>query len=387
MTTAEARRRRVLLVSCSTLHGGAERSMLALAERLPTVGIDAVVACPPGGLADAARAAGVPVAERRLTAPGRVRGRSGRYSGVAAARYVTRNLRNTWELVRTVRSVRPDVLHSNSLPTHLATAVAGRLTRRPVGWHLREIVQAGPGRRMLSRYGRWAGELVAISQAVAAAVDHPHVHVVMNPVARPAEVQPRLPVDVAGQVVGFLGRVEPHKGVVELVEAMAGNTAQLVVMGPASDPAYLQRVEAAAARSAAGRVHLVGPVPDPWAALGALDVLVVPSHAEPFGRVAAEAQLMGTAVLAADSGGLPEIVTDGEDGLLFRTGDADHLTTQLARLLDDDALRRRLGATGAQTAVRFAPARHAEQMAVVLRRLAGDAEQPVTSPVPGRPPG
>ena len=383
MRQPRSREPKALLVSCATVHGGAERSLLAMAARLPDHGVHAVLACPSGDLLQAARAAGVPVVETALVSPGSVRGAGRRVTPVGATRYATRNARNVIALVRVVRSERPDVLHSNSLPSHLATTVAGRLTGRPVGWHLREIVRTGPGRRMLDRYGRWAVQLVAISDAVAASVDHPHVEVVLNPVSRPEHVEPVPPVHAPRPLVGFLGRVEHHKGVEELVEAMGGNTAHLVVMGPTADPAYDAALAEAADRHAPGRVHLVGRVANPWSALVALDVLVVPSHAEPFGRVAAEGQLAGVAVLAADSGGLPEIVTDGVDGLLFRTGDRDDLATQLRRLLDDDALRARLGAAGTRNAARFDPDRHATRMAEVLRRLAVDHD-PARSPDAGQ---
>jgi D-inositol-3-phosphate glycosyltransferase len=114
-------------------------------------------------------------------------------------------------------------------------------------------------------------------------------------------------------------------------------------------------------------VHFVGSLPDPWQALFALDVLVVPSWAEPFGRVAAEAQRAGTPVLAARAGGLVDVVHHGQDGLLFPARDPDALAEQLQSVLIDPELRARLASAGRVSAQRFDPAIHAAAMAEVLQ--------------------
>ena len=64
-----------------------------------------------------------------------------------------------------------------------------------------------------------------------------------------------------------------------------------------------------------------------------------------------EAMAAGLPVVASAVGGIPEIVRDGETGLLVPPGDADALAAALGRLLDDDGLRRRLGAAGRERAL------------------------------------
>ncbi len=75
-------------------------------------------------------------------------------------------------------------------------------------------------------------------------------------------------------------------------------------------------------------------------------VVAVPSHREGFGVVCAEAMAHGRAVVAAAVGGLLDLVVDGETGLLVPPGDVGALRAALRRLLDDQELRRRLGAAG-----------------------------------------
>ncbi len=74
--------------------------------------------------------------------------------------------------------------------------------------------------------------------------------------------------------------------------------------------------------------------------------LILPSLTEGLGRVAIEAQFLGKPVIASRIGGIPEIVTDGETGLLVEPGDSSSLAKAMVRLLDDAALAERMGAAG-----------------------------------------
>ncbi len=84
---------------------------------------------------------------------------------------------------------------------------------------------------------------------------------------------------------------------------------------------------------------------------GEADIVAVPSvwH-EPFGLAAVEAMASARPVVASRSGGLADIVRDGETGLLSTPGDAKELAAHLSRLLDDAALRQRMGAEGRRVA-------------------------------------
>jgi glycosyltransferase involved in cell wall biosynthesis len=76
--------------------------------------------------------------------------------------------------------------------------------------------------------------------------------------------------------------------------------------------------------------------------------VVVPSLSEAFGLTAADALALGVPVVASAVGGLPDIVLEGETGLLVPPADAGAIAAAVSRLLDDPELARRLGAAGAE---------------------------------------
>lgn len=80
------------------------------------------------------------------------------------------------------------------------------------------------------------------------------------------------------------------------------------------------------------------------------DVLLLPSiWPEPFARVLLEGMISGLVVVATPTGGTPEIVMDGENGLLFRPGNPEDLAQKISRLADNPELRRKLAKAGKQT--------------------------------------
>jgi glycosyltransferase involved in cell wall biosynthesis len=127
--------------------------------------------------------------------------------------------------------------------------------------------------------------------------------------------------------VGFVGRIEPAKGTLDLVRAMRDINARLVVVGD-GDGAYAGEVRAAPG------VTFVGRVEDARSLMSWFDVLAVPSQREAFGTVAAEALAAGTPVVATRGGGIEEYVVPGRNGELVMPGDTDELARAIRKLLE-----------------------------------------------------
>jgi glycosyltransferase involved in cell wall biosynthesis len=99
-------------------------------------------------------------------------------------------------------------------------------------------------------------------------------------------------------------------------------------------------------------------------------VFVLPSFIENNPNSLAEAQCVGTPVIAAFVGGVQDIVTDGQTGLLYRAGDSSTLARQIARVLEDDGLADRLSLEGRRVAQeRHSPTRIVETLLNTYRAI------------------
>lgn len=98
------------------------------------------------------------------------------------------------------------------------------------------------------------------------------------------------------------------------------------------------------------RVFFLGNVPNLEEIVGASDLFLLPSVAESFGMAALEAMASEVPVIATRSGGLPEVVTDGENGYLLPVGDVDGMAARAIEILSDEALQRRMGRNGREVA-------------------------------------
>jgi glycosyltransferase involved in cell wall biosynthesis len=150
-------------------------------------------------------------------------------------------------------------------------------------------------------------------------------------------------------VIGQTGRMEENKGFADSVAAFAlvharGHAVELVLVGDGKDRG---RVEALASElGVRDSVRFTGWQRDALSFLREFDVFIHPSRDEPFGLAVLEASGIGLPVVAYDDGGVPEIITDGETGLLTPVGDVDALASALEKMLSDPALRTRMGTAG-----------------------------------------
>ena len=337
-----------ILAVCAVAHpGGAEIGLLRLAKRLLARGHELTLATPAAGPMDEQ---GLPVV--RLALGGLQRGAGARaLPSFPRARRLSRDF---------------DLVYLNGT---VSARLLPALARRRSVLHVHDIVDRVP------RHWSLANAVLADSQAVADGLTGLRAHVVYCPVELdvpdvPAPWPAAANGAAAGPVVGFVGRLEPRKGPLDLVQAAAQIRAglpgaRIVVVGDDpydSDPGYAARV-----RNAEGIEHV------PWVADGAavmrhLDVLVAPSRQEPFGTVLAEAMAAGTPVVATRVGGLAEVVADGETGRLVAPGDPGALAAAVLEVLED---RERMGAAARERALRFGADAYADRVEAILLAAAG----------------
>jgi glycosyltransferase involved in cell wall biosynthesis len=218
------------------------------------------------------------------------------------------------------------------------------------------------------RHWRSADVVLADSNAVAGRLAGLDPHVVYCPV----ELDPpavAAPWQRDGRpVVGFVGRIEPRKGPLDLVRAAPLlDGVRVVVVGDdpyRSDAAYLRQVKGAR------DVEHFGWIDGAAGLMRHLDVLVAPSRQEPFGTVLAEAMAVGTPVVATRVGGLAEVVEDGVTGRLVAPGRPDELAGAIREVL---ARRDAMGAAARARAQRFGADAYADRVEALLAPLAARA--------------
>lgn len=161
-----------------------------------------------------------------------------------------------------------------------------------------------------------------------------------------------------GPRVVFFGRLEPLKGVDSLVQAMASvwdrfPAAPLVMLG--GDDEVMARSLREAAGPNAEHIHILGFVSRAHllASVRRADVVALPSLWETFTVAGLEAMALGRPAVLTAVGGTPEFCTDGVDSLLVPPSDPDALGRAILRLLEDSALRERMGSEAAKTAERY----------------------------------
>jgi glycosyltransferase involved in cell wall biosynthesis len=289
-------------------------------------------------------------------------------------------------LVRRLRLLDPDVVHTNSLKAALYGGAAGRLARRPVVWHVRDRIASdylpGPAVRLVHTAARvLPSAIVANSHATLETLPARGGLVGDRRVVVPSSVVPP-PLDGRGPdgdlVVGIMGRLAPWKGQDVFVRAFAEAFQEAPVRGRIigsplfGEDDYADSLERLVSElGLEGRIEFRGFKEDVWQELAELDVLVHCSITpEPFGQVVLEGLAAGLPVVAAGAGGPAELITNGVDGLLTPPGDVAALATTLRALRDDPKLRDRLGRAGRKRSADFTPERAAETLVGLYRELA-----------------
>ena len=173
------------------------------------------------------------------------------------------------------------------------------------------------------------------------------------------DVLERYGIDLARPYVIFVGRITRQKGVPVLLRAASGliPEAQLVLLAGAADtPAQLAEVSELvdglrATRSGVFWIPEMLPKRDVIQLLTHATVFAIPSIYEPLGIVNLEAMACGTAVVGSRTGGIPEVVADGETGLLVPPGEPEPLAAALNTLLSDPDRAEAMGQAGRKRAV------------------------------------
>lgn len=358
---------KILYVQGTSEVGGSDIALYRLVAHLSPLRFQAIVALPRDGpLRSKLETAGA----RVIIVPMK------QLSPVRSLAYQIGYLLGFWpsvsRLVQLIRHEQVGLVHTNSMFCFYG-AVAAWIAQVPHVWHIRELIERPRVlRAVLTRLVLMLStRVVPMTEAVAAmfgprgqrslkiqpipdGIDLTEFH----PSVRGDRIRCDLRLEDHTSLVGFVARLDPWKGVDVFVRAAAAvarsrSHVHFIVCG-GELPGY--EAHAASARALAealglfDRIHFTGwtyRLDDIPEVMAALDIFVHTSiKPEPFGLVLVEAMATCKPVVAADGGGVPEVVARGETGLLVGPGDWQAVANSILELLDDPTARQRMGQAG-----------------------------------------
>ena len=279
-------------------------------------------------------------------------------------------------LARFIRANKIDIVHTNSLKADIIGGAASRLARRPVIWHVRDRIEVDylPKRvvqafRLLSHV---MPNYVIANSAATLRTLHLGVHAHGTSIPSGIQMSGRTAVvpDGTGVAalaetknlrsqyrVGLVGRISPWKGQHIFIQAAAlvnkrFPEVRFFIIGAAlfGEHAYDQEVHRLPSQlGIQDNVEFSGFRNDIESAIAELDLLVHASTiGEPFGQVIIEGMAAGKPVVATNGGGVPEIVEDGQTGLLVPMGDVPAMASAICQILSDPVSAKAMGVRARQ---------------------------------------
>jgi glycosyltransferase involved in cell wall biosynthesis len=284
-------------------------------------------------------------------------------------------------LSKLVRDKEIDIMHAHTRVTQVAAAISSAFTKVPYVATCHGFFKRRLGRML---FGAWGSKAIAISGPVRESlirdfgVPPGKISLVRNGIELDRFSRNFSGGELAGfkeaiglkdwPVIGTIGRLSPVKGQKTLIEAVRNLNAQCVIVGDGPESARLKGL--AKDLGVDDRVYFLKSDMDTAKFLAVMDVFVLPSMKEGLGLALMEAMAAGRPCVASDVGGISDIVKDGSSGLVFPAGDAGALKAAISRLIGDEPLRRRLGASAARFArENFSSGAMAEEIVKVYREV------------------
>jgi glycosyltransferase involved in cell wall biosynthesis len=294
-----------------------------------------------------------------------------------------------WRLSRVIKQLKPDILHAHDphgvAMAALALSMSTQLAKPPlvasrrVDFHLRGsalsrwkyrqvdcfICASEAIRKMLIADGVPETSAVTVHEGI----DLGRVHA-----APPARLHQDLWLPHDAPIVGNVAALVPHKGQKHLIDAAAlvvrrVPDARFVIAGEGELRPSLERQ--IKEHHLEKHVLLAGFRPDVLSLHKAFDVFAMSSVSEGLGTSLLDAMACGRPIVATTAGGIPEVVVDGQTGLLVPPRDHQAMADAIVRLLSDPELRKRMGAAGAARArTKFSADRMVRETLRLYQRVA-----------------
>jgi glycosyltransferase involved in cell wall biosynthesis len=265
-----------------------------------------------------------------------------------------------FKLIRLIKRRNFDLIHSNGSRPTIYGGIAARITKTPLIWHVRIADTDKWVDKVLARF---ATKILVVSKAVSLRFkwNKKKITVVyngidlekFNPLIDGTKIRQEFSLLSSTPLVGIVGRLDNYKGHEYFIKAAkkvidAIPNTRFLIVGDGENRKKLESLKMKLGLN--GHVIFTGNRDDIAEIMAALDLFVLSSVSEGFGRSAVEAMACGKAVVASNVGGLSEVVEDGVTGKLIPSKNPDSLTMAILSLLEDNEKTRRMGHAGRQRA-------------------------------------
>jgi glycosyltransferase involved in cell wall biosynthesis/LmbE family N-acetylglucosaminyl deacetylase len=382
---------RILFLDHTASLGGAQLSLLRLLRQLDRrhrFELSALLFSE-GPLRERIRNAGIPVRVLPLSSDVLQTSRYDIGRLLLQFRSLAETIQYVVRLAQVIRRSNADIVHTNTLKSNLLGGIAAILAKKPVIWHVHDRIASDymPAPVMHSfRYLARKLPSYVISNS------NTTWKLLLGDSERPGRIIypgvdfSRIPdtthkIRSDGAVVGLVGRISPTKGhdvflkaIPSILERFPGARFRIIGGALFNDSHYETELRGLVAElGVADKVTFTGFVDDIEAHIAELDILTVPSTIpESFGQVVAEGMAMGKPVVASNAGGVLEIITDGETGIMFPPGDSARLAEAICTLLENPAEAEQMARRGrAVVAERFTIEHSGREVEQVYEYLLG----------------
>jgi FkbM family methyltransferase len=273
-------------------------------------------------------------------------------------------------LTTIMRDFQPHVVMTNTLVLPWA-AIAAKMFGIPHLWAIHEFGDKDHHFRFSEGYESTLRIVGDLSENVLVTSDAVYTHIekyipakklgkMKHQIAMPAvsKKRPKVFSASAQLKLAVSGRIGSNKGQLEAVQALvalrqAGYKAELLLLGAVGSPEYLHDIKSVVKEHHVNDfVHIVDHVDNPGDYISQIDIYLMCSINEAFGRVTVESMLLGKPVVGTNSGGTPHIIMDGKTGYLYKTGDIEDLVTKIRKLADKPAMLQKFGQAGHDIAIK-----------------------------------
>ena len=259
------------------------------------------------------------------------------------------------EIISLLKKLKIDILHTHEARSDLLGCLAGKISRTPVVTTMHGWIANSRRQETITKIDKWAARffnrVIVVNAPMRDAllkegIPAPIISVLHNCIVKEnyyrdhetGYISQCVGREIGSPVIGTLGRLSPEKGHGDFVEAAAiviskGYKAHFVIVG---DGPEAGKIDGMISEKGLGHsVIMTGYLRDPRRVLQDFDLMVLPSYSEGLPNVVLESLMMEVPVISTAVGGVPDIIRDGQEGVLIPPGDPGTMARTIMDFLDD----------------------------------------------------